>query len=403
MNKRIKDITVVTFLGFASGLPFPLVSGTLQAWLASENIDIKTIGILTVITFPYSFKFLWSALFDRYSISKLGRRKGWILTCQLLILIGIFLMVITTPKYLSIFSALAILVAFFSASQDISIDAYRTEILKPKDRGLGASLAVTAYRIALIIAGGLCLLLADYLGWQTALLAVSSMLVLGIFSTLWAGEPEGIKKPTTLRESFIEPFKDLLKRKKSLILILSIIFYKLGDAYAGSLITAFFIRGVGFSLTEVGTVNKIGGLISSILGALLGGVLLTKMTLYRALILFGFFQAISNLMFMALAIIGKNFAFFVSTIIIENFTGGMGTTAFLALLMGICNRGFAATQYALLSSLASLGRVIISPTSGFVVDHIGWAAFYFATFIVAIPGLIFIFMLKKTILEVSEK
>lgn len=403
MNKRNKDILVVTMLGFASGLPFPLVSGTLQAWLTSEGIDIKTIGILTFLTFPYSFKFLWSALFDRYSILKLGRRKGWILICQILILAGIFMMIAITPHYLIFFTLLAALVAFFSASQDISIDAYRTEILKPKDRGLGASLAVTAYRIALIIAGGLCLLLADYLGWQLALLIVSSLLLLGVISTLFAEEPEGIQKPITLKESFIEPFKDLLIREKSLILLLFIILYKLGDAYASSLSTAFFIRGIGFSLTEVGTVNKIGGLISAILGALLGGVLLTKISLYRALILFGFFQAMSNLMFMALAIMGKSFTFFALTVIIENFTGGMGTTAFLALLMGLCNRSFAATQYALLSSLASLGRVIISPSSGFVVESIGWAAFYFLTFIVAIPGLILIFMLKKVIQSVSEK
>lgn len=403
MNKRTKDILVVTVLGFASGLPFPLVSGTLQAWLTSEGIDIKTIGILTALTFPYSFKFLWSPLFDRYGIHKLGRRKGGILICQIVLLVSILLMAIVTPQYLLIFSILAVFVAFFSASQDISVDAYRTEILKPKDRGLGASFAVTAYRVALIVAGGLCLLLADYLGWQIAVLIVGSLLSLGLISTLWADEPEGINKPNTLKESFIEPFKDLLNRENSIMLLLFIVLYKLGDAYASSLSTAFFIREMGFSLTEVGTVNKIGGLISAILGALLGGLLLTKMTLFRALILFGFFQAISNLMFMFLAIVGKNFAFFISTVVVENFTGGMGTTAFLALLMGICNRSFAATQYALLSSLASFGRVIISPTSGFVVESIGWIAFYFITFIIALPGLVFIFMLKKVILSASER
>ncbi|MCX7988105.1 MAG: MFS transporter [Thermodesulfovibrio sp.] len=403
MNKRTKDILVITVLGFSSGLPFPLVSGTLQAWLTSEGIDIKTIGILTALTFPYSFKFLWSALFDRYSIPKFGRRKGWILICQIVILAGILLMVAVTPQHLLLFSILATFVALFSASQDISIDAYRTEILKPKDRGLGASFAVTAYRIALIVAGGLCLLLADYLGWQIAVIIVGSLLSFGIIATLLSDEPYGIRKPATLKESFIEPFKDLLNRDKSITLLLFIILYKLGDAYASSLSTAFFIREVGFSLAEVGTVNKIGGLISAILGALLGGFLLTKMSLFKALFLFGFFQAISNLMFMALAIIGKNFPFFVSTVVIENFTGGMGTTAFLALLMGICNRSFAATQYALLSSLASLGRVIISPSSGFVVESIGWAAFYFLTFLIAIPGLVFIFILKKVILDVSER
>jgi PAT family beta-lactamase induction signal transducer AmpG len=403
MNKRNKDILIITILGFASGLPFPLVGSTLQAWLTSEGIDIKTIGILTVITFPYSFKFLWSAFFDRYSIPKFGRRRGWILICQALILTGFFLMIAITPQHLLVFSILAVLVAFFSASQDISIDAYRTEILKPKDRGLGASLAVTAYRIALIVAGGLSLLLADFLGWQIALLITSSLLFLGVISTLQADEAEGIKKPSTLTESFIEPFKDLLKREKSLIFIFFIILYKLGDAYASSLSTAFFIRGIGFSLAEVGTISKIGGLISAIIGALLGGLLLTRINLFNALILFGFFQAISNLMFMLLAITGKNFILFVFTVVVENFTGGMGTTAFLALLMGICNRSFAATQYALLSSVASLGRIVVSPTSGFVVESIGWTAFYFITFVVAIPGLLLIFVIRKEILSLSEK
>lgn len=402
MNKRTKDLAVVTILGFASGLPFPFISGTLQAWLTYEGIDIKTIGFLTILTFPYSFKFLWSAFFDRYSINKLGRRKGWILICQLSIMAGMALMIMLTPQNLMPFIIIAIFVAFFSASQDISIDAYRTEIIKPKDRGLAVSFAVTAYRLALIIAGGLCLLMADHVGWKPALMIVTSLLFFGIISTLLANEPVTVKTPNSLKESFIEPFKDLLKRDKSILILLFIVLYKLGDAYASSLSTAFFIRGVGFSLIEVGTVNKIGGLISTIFGSLIGGILLTRISLYRALILFGIFQALSNLMFMAIAIVGKSLPLFISTVVIENFTGGMGTTAFLALLMGLCNRSFAATQYALLSSLASLGRVIISPTSGFVVENIGWTAFYFITFLVAIPGLFFIIPLKSYINSLSK-
>ncbi|GAQ94876.1 MFS transporter, PAT family, beta-lactamase induction signal transducer AmpG [Thermodesulfovibrio aggregans] len=403
MSKRTKDIAVVTALGFASGLPFPLISGTLQAWLTTEGIDIETIGILTILTFPYSFKFLWSALFDRFSIPGFGRRRGWIIICQILILAGIFLMITFTPKHLLIFSMAAAAVAFFSASQDISIDAYRTEILRPKDRGIGASFAVTAYRVALIVGGGLCLLLADYLGWQIALTIISSFLIIGIITTIWADEPDDIKKPATLKESFIEPFRDLLKREKSFILLLFIVLYKIGDAYASSLSTAFFIRAVGFSLSEVGTVNKIGGLLSAIVGSLIGGFLLRKISVYKALISFGILQAASNLMFMLLSIEGKNLVLFVLTVIIENFTGGMGTTAFLAFLMGLCNRSFAATQYALLSSLASFGRVMISPTAGFVVENIGWTAFYFLTFLVAIPGVILIIGLKNQIIYHADR
>lgn len=405
MNQRTRALVVVSLLGFSSGLPFPLVGGTLQAWLTSEGVDLKTIGILTILSFPYSFKFLWSAFFDRYSVPLLGRRRGWILIMQILILCGLFFMIALTPKYLLFFSVAAVAVSFFSASQDISIDAYRTEILPPKDRGIGASFAVTAYRLALIVAGGLCLFMADYLGWQTAMSIISALFFLCIFATLWADEPDGIKKPASLKDSFIEPFKELLKREKTLWILIFIVVYKLGDAYASSLSTAFFIRGVGFSLSEVGAVNKIGGLLSAIFGSIIGGLLLTRMSLYRGLFLFGIFQALSNLMFMALAVVGKNFLLFVATVIVENLTGGMATTAFLAFLMSLCNRSFAATQYAVLSSLASLGRVIISPTSGFVVDAIGWSAFYFITFLVAIPGIMLILKIKTLInqLEINDK
>ncbi|MCS7203689.1 MAG: MFS transporter [Thermodesulfovibrio sp.] len=401
MSKRLKDLTVVTVFGFASGLPFPLIGGTLQAWLASEGVDIKVIGLLTALTLPYSFKFFWSAFFDRFEIPKFGRRRGWILICQIMILFGLFLMIFFTPKLLLPFIFASVLVAFFSASQDISIDAYRTEMLLPKDRGLGASLAVTAYRVALVVAGGLCLLVADRIGWSVAVLLVGSLLTLGILTNIWADEPMGIKKPDSLKESFIEPFRDLIKRDKSIFLLFFIMMYKLGDAYAGSLSTAFFIRGIGFSLTEVGSINKIIGLVSAIVGSLLGGVLMRRMTLFNALFLFGVFQALSNLMFLFLALIGKNFLFFVFTVVIENLTGGMGTTAFLALLMSLCNRSFAATQYAVLSSVASLGRVFINPTSGFVVDAFGWQFFYLISFFVALPSLALVFVLRKVISENS--
>ncbi|MEN2985477.1 MAG: MFS transporter [Thermodesulfovibrionaceae bacterium] len=401
MSKRLKDLTVVTVFGFASGLPFPLIGGTLQAWLASEGVDIKVIGLLTALTLPYSVKFFWSAFFDRFEIPKFGRRRGWILICQIMILFGLFLMIFFTPKLLLPFIFASVLVAFFSASQDISIDAYRTEMLLPKDRGLGASLAVTAYRVALVVAGGLCLLVADKIGWSVAVLLVGSLLTLGILTNIWADEPMGIKKPDSLKESFIEPFRDLIKRDKSIFLLFFIMMYKLGDAYAGSLSTAFFIRGIGFSLTEVGSINKIIGLVSAIVGSLLGGVLMRRMTLFNALFLFGVFQALSNLMFLFLALIGKNFLFFVFTVVIENLTGGMGTTAFLALLMSLCNRSFAATQYAVLSSVASLGRVFINPTSGFVVDAFGWQFFYLISFFVALPSLALVFVLRKIISENS--
>lgn len=403
MAKRTKDLIVVTAMGFASGLPFPLVGGTLQAWLTKEGVDLATIGIFTVITFPYSFKFIWAPFFDHFSTPWLGKRRGWILTCQVLILIGLTMMITSTPSNLALLSVFAFSVAFFSASQDISIDAYRTEILKPKDRGLGVSFAVTAYRIALLISGGLCLILADHVGFQLAMAIISTLLLVGIVSTILGDEPPHSQSSKIPSKSILEPFRELLRRDKSLVIILFVALYKIGDAYAGSLSTAFFLRGVGFSLTEVGAVNKIGGLISSIVGALIGGVVLTRLNLYRALILFGLLQAMSNLMFILLALSGKNYTLFFATVVVENFTGGMGTTAFLALLIGLCRRGFAATQYALLSSVASLGRILVSPTSGYVVESLGWVYFYLITFFVALPGIVLIFLIKDIIESTEEK
>ncbi len=395
-NRRI---TVITILGFSSGLPLALTGGTLQAWMATTGIDIRTIGIFALIGIPYTLKFLWSPIMDRFVPPVLGRRRGWIVLTQIVLMIGISAMAFVSPQNNPyILGMLALIVAFTSASQDIVIDAYRTDVLREKERGPGAAVFVMGYRIAMLVSGALALILSDQIGWKNTYLLMASLMIIGILTTFFSPEPEGNKTPPiSLQEAIWGPLKDYFSRNAAISLLFLIILYKLGDAYAGTLTTAFLIRGVGFSPTEVGAINKGLGLISLIIGAIFGGALMVRLGLFRSLFAFGILQAVSNLTFVFLAWIGKNYELFIFAVAFENLSGGMGTAAFVSLLMTICNQRYSATQYALLSSLASLGRIFIAPTSGFLVESIGWASFFFITMLVATPGLWILWSMKDTI------
>jgi len=401
-NRRI---AVVTLLGFSSGLPLSLTGGTLQAWMTVEGVDIKTIGIFALVSFPYTLKFFWSPLMDRFVPPWLGRRRGWILITQICLMLGIALMSMFSPQQVPfLIAVIALMIAFTSASQDIVIDAYRTDVLREKERGAGAAVFVFGYRLAILISGAFALILSEHINWNNTYLLMSSVMLIGIFSTLVAPEPDKVvEPPKNLKDAVIGPMKNYFQRRYALLILLLIILYKLGDAYAGSLTTAFLIRGVGFSAGDVGTINKGFGLACTIGGAFLGGAIMVKLGLFKSLLLFGVFQAVSNLSFMLLAYIGKNYEMFVFAIAFENLSGGMGTSAFVALLMSLCNSRFSATQYALLSSLAAIGRIFISPTSGFLVESVGWAAFFFITTLVALPGLAILLWLRREIVPLTEE
>ncbi len=401
-NRRI---AVVTLLGFSSGLPLSLTGGTLQAWMTVEGVDIKTIGIFALVSFPYTLKFFWSPLMDRFVPPWLGRRRGWILITQICLMLGIALMSMFSPQQVPfLIAVIALMIAFTSASQDIVIDAYRTDVLREKERGAGAAVFVFGYRLAILISGAFALILSEHINWNNTYLLISSVMLIGIFSTLVAPEPDKVvEPPKNLKDAVIGPMKNYFQRRYALLILLLIILYKLGDAYAGSLTTAFLIRGVGFSAGDVGTINKGFGLACTIGGAFLGGAIMVKLGLFKSLLLFGVFQAVSNLSFMLLAYIGKNYEMFVFAIAFENLSGGMGTSAFVALLMSLCNSRFSATQYALLSSLAAIGRIFISPTSGFLVESVGWAAFFFITTLVALPGLAILLWLRREIVPLTEE
>jgi PAT family beta-lactamase induction signal transducer AmpG len=285
--------------------------------------------------------------------------------------------------------ALALLVAFASASQDIVIDAYRTDVLHEKERGIGAAVFVMGYRVAMIVSGAVALILSDRIGWRDTYLLMSVIMIAGMAATAMAPEPdEAISPPKSIVEAVWGPLRDFFSRRSAFTILLVIVMYKLGDAYAGTLTTAFLIRGLGFTPTDVGTINKGLGLVSLIIGALFGGTLMVRLGLYKSLMLFGILQALSVLSFMVLAWAGKSYVMMIFAVAFENLCGGMGTAAFVSLLMALCSQRYSATQYALLSSLAALGRIFIAPSSGYVVELAGWPRFFMLAAISAIPGLL---------------
>jgi len=391
-------------MGFLSGLPRALPVSTLQAWMAVEGVDLKTIGIFAIVALPYTLKFLWSPLMDRFIPPLFGRRRGWILITQLSLVMGIVAIAFSAPAQSPLFVGLiALIVAFLSASQDIVIDAYRTDILHAQERGAGAAVAVMGYRIALIVSGSVALVLSDQIGWRNTYLAMAAIMGIGFFSTFCAPEPpQTVAPPRTIEEAVIGPLKDYFARPSAVTFLLLIILYKLADAYAASLMTAFLIKGMGFSATDVGTINKGLGLASTIVGALVGGSLMVKLGLFRSLLYFGIVQAFTIFTFSALAVAGKSYGMLIFAVAFENLGSGMGTAAFLALLMTMCNHRFSATQYALLSSLAALGGIAIAPTSGFVAEAVGWPVFFLISAAIAVPGLVLLWKLRPLIESLKE-
>ena len=412
---RDRNLAVILLLAFSSGLPLALTSGTLQAWMTVEGVDLSTIGIFTLVGIPYTWKFLWAPAMDRFVPPFLGRRRGWLLVSQLALMAGIGAMALLSPRTdLALLAFLAVLVAFASASQDIVFDAYRTDVVTREQRGIAGALTVVGYRTAMLVSGALALVLVAGsawvagIGWRNTYLLMAGLMSIGIMATLWGRDPEDAPPhPRTLRDAFVEPLREFFSRPGAIAILALLILYKLGDAFAGSLTTAFLLRGVGFSLEDVGYVNKGMGLAATIAGALFGGTLMVKLGLYRALFYFGILQAVSNLTFMWLAMVGKSYPVMVLAIGFENFSGGMGTAAFVALLMALCDHRFTATQYALLSALASFGRVYVGPAAGYATDPkylaLGWPTFFFVTFLVALPGLLVLAWKRQTIEALDRK
>jgi PAT family beta-lactamase induction signal transducer AmpG len=394
----------VLLLGFSSGLPLALTGSTLQAWLTVSQVDIVTIAWFSWIGLPYALKFLWSPLMDRFVPPLLDRRRGWIVLTQVALVLGIVGMGTASPNdSLWVLGCTALWVAFFSASQDVVIDAYRTDVLRATERGMGAAVGVFGYRMAMLASGALALMLVDEIGWRGTYFLMALLMGVGMVTAWRAPAPEvPASVPRTLGEAVVKPLADLFSRKGAVALLALVMLYKFGDALAGTLTTAFLIRGVGFTPFDVGAVNKGMGLASLLIGALVGGVLLSRMSLVRALLIFGVLQAVSNLSFAWLAWVGKSYPLLIFTVGFENFASGMGTAAFVAFAMALCNHSFSATQYALLSALASLGRILFGPMAGGMVQALGWEAFFVLTFITALPGLALVWLMRANIAEVER-
>lgn len=379
---------VMLLLGFSAGIPYALTAGTLQAWLATENVDIKTIGLFALVGIPYNWKFVWAPFMDRFFPKFLGRRRGWMIVTQIGLAAAIAGMALTSPSYsLTTMAALAVLVAFFSSSQDIVVDAYRTEALKQEEYGAGSGVYIMGYRLAMLVSGALALIMADHYSWKTVYLFMAATIIVGIIGTLIAPEPETQKPPKTIAEAVVAPLKEFFSRPGALEVMLFILLYKLDSAVASALMTKFFLD-MGFTKTDIGAVTKVFGLVATIIGTLLGGALIPKLGMKRALIIFGILQGATNLLFLWMAKVGAERSALIATIAGENLAGGMGTAAYAAFLMSLCNQRFTATQYALLTSLMAVPTKIIAAPTGFLQAAVGWEQYFVISTLLAIPGLL---------------
>lgn len=394
---REPRLLVVLLQGFSSGLPLLLVGGTMKGWLADVDISLSTIGLFAAVGLPYTCKFLWSPLMDRF-VPPLGRRRGWLLITQLGLVLAILGMATIDPVTRTFaFALAAFVVAFLSASQDIVIDAYRREILPDEQLGLGSSLYVLGYRAGLLAAGSLPFILAETLTWSQTYMCMGALALLGLVTTLLCREPKvDLPPPRSMREAVVGPLRDFFTRDKALLILAFILFYKVGESMASDMLNPMYVR-IGIPLGTIGTVAKTFGFASSIVGALVGGLLMVKIGIYRGLWIFGILQTVFTLMFSYLAMVGPNVNVLIMAVTLDSFAGAMATTAFVGFMASQTNRRFTATQYALLSSLMGVPRVLFGYVAGVLAEFLGWELFFVACVVFAVPGLLMLFKVKSLI------
>ncbi|MBU0725639.1 MAG: AmpG family muropeptide MFS transporter [Alphaproteobacteria bacterium] len=412
------------FLGFASGLPLLLTLSTLTVWLAESGVSKTAIGLFALVGAPYTFKFLWAPLIDRLPLppftSLLGRRRGWMVATQLGLVASLLGLGASDPTVDAGRTALfAVLVAFFSASQDIVIDAYRVESLSARQQGAGAGILVFGYRMAMLIAGAGALYLASFYGWFATYAIMSGLVLVGMATILLSPEPAQSDDPDErqrtdtmiaargltgrraalagwLYRAVIAPFADFMRSGHWVVILLFIVLYKFGDALAGVMANPFYIE-MGFSKIEIANISKLFGLVATLAGGLLGGIMVARLGLLKSLLVCGFLQMASNLMFAVQAMAGYDLALLTVTIGLENFTGGMGTAAFVAYLSSLCNVAYTATQYALLSSFMAFARTILASSGGWIADHVDWVSFFLISTAAAVPGLLVLVWMMRVL------
>lgn len=386
---------ICVFTGFTSGLPLYILIQLVPAWLRTEGVGLAEIGFFTLIGLPYTWKFLWSPVMDRYTLPFLGRRRGWMLATQIALMMSIGAIGFLKPEF-SIWAVayLAVTIAFFSASQDIVLDAYRRELLADNELGLGNAIHVQAYRLSGLVPGSLALILADHMPWSAVFIVVAAFMLIGILLVLSIDEPvRDPQAPRTIKEAVIEPFREFLSRQgtaSALFVLGFLFFYKLGDNMATALQTPFFID-VGFTLTQIGVVAKFASLTAVIVGGLVGGLVMIVLSINRALWLFGVVQIISILGFAALAVVGPNLWMLGFAVAFEYLGVGLGTAALIAFIARSTNKAFAATQFALFTALAATPRTLAGATTGVIVEQVGWTNFFLLCVVLAVPGMLLLF------------
>lgn len=387
-----RRMAVAFVMGFACGLPLLLTISVLQAWMTEEGIDLSVIGLMTLVGVPYTCKFLWAPFFDRFTLPFLGRRRGWMLAAQLALMASIVLLSASRPSQNPFLMVIAAFwVTFFSASQDIVVDAYRREDLSDEELGLGSSLYVNGYRIGMLLASGGGLILADNISFSMVYLIMAACMLPGVITTLLTPEPplpEG--SPKTIREAVIDPLKEYFSRTGAIWILAFILMYKIGDTMASAITTPFYLD-LGFTKTQIGAVVKFFGTGATIAGGLVGGLIILPVGIYRCLWIFGGLQALSTFFFAVLAGIGPSVPALSGVIAFENFSSGMGTAAYAAFMASITNKRFTATQYALLTSLMGIPRVVASAPTGFMAKSLGWESFFIFCTLIAIPGMLLLF------------
>jgi len=396
-----RRLLVILLMGFSSGLPLLLTLSTLTYWLAKLGIDRTSIGLFASVGLPYSFKFLWAPLLDQIRPPFLGRRRGWALIIQIALAASIVALGFTDPVADPWWTALAALVvAFFSASQDIVIDAYRIEILPEEEQGAGAAATQVGYRIGLLVAGAGAFAAADFLPWHWVFILLSACLGVGMVAVLIAPEPKAppaIEKRDFgewLRQSVIAPFADFVGRRGWLVILLFVLLYKFGEAIGGTMASPFYVD-MKFTGLEIAAVSKVFGVIATLIGTLAGGLVVARFGIMRALLLGGILQAVGMLLFAVLAVRGHDTLWLAIAVGGDNFVSGLGSAAFVAYLSALCNIAFTATQYALLTSFMAVGRTLLSSGSGWLSLQLGWPMFFIASTLLAIPGLILLFWLIR--------
>jgi PAT family beta-lactamase induction signal transducer AmpG len=413
-----KRLLIVFFMGFASGLPFLLAGATLSIWLTESNVSLTAIGFLTLVGTPYNLKYVWAPFIDRVQIpllsSVLGRRRSWMVLVQLGLMLSIIGLGTSNPQAgLGLTTFFALAVAFFSASQDIVIDAYRIEILDEDQQGAGAAMTQAGYRFGLLAAGAGSLYLATAMDWSLVYGIMAGLVLVGFITALLAPIPradqkiqeEVGKQENWFRHTVIDPFVEFFKRNnlRTAILILAfILLYKFGDAFAGVMANPFYIK-IGFTKVEIANVSKIFGVFATLLGVFAGGLVVKRFGVLKSLLYCGILQMLSNLMFAAQAAIGPDAGFLILTIGIENLSGGMGSAAFVAYLSMLCNTSYTGTQYALFTSFMAFGRTWLSSLSGWFAEHTDWVTFFISSTFVALPGLlILLWMMKHLPMKIQQ-